>query len=726
MEPPHAIFDGRLRARRDLVVTPGDLGAVVKDPLSLEYFRLGDRERFVLETLRTPTTVDELTRAFARRYPHEGATASQVLAFCASLFEGGLVVAERRDFGPRRDRRPRTAAPWWGGVLNPLAIRLPGIDPTPLLRRLDPLGRLLFSRGFAATLSVAAVVVAVLCVGRAEEALREGERLAQLFDPRHAGLVAVAVAATKCWHELGHALACRRAGAECHEAGVLLLALLPCLYCDASDAWALPTRWRRVRVALAGVYFEAILAVLAAAAWLALAPGPARTLAFYVVGVATVSTLLVNLNPLLRFDGYYVLSDAWGVANLHQQSRAALWRPVRRWVRGEPRGADPELDASPALLAAFGLASTLYGVAVLTVVLWVTHRGLAGLGLRAAGDVLLALAVAGLALGVVRSALAMFAGRSGPGRVLATVRGVAVGAAAAGVAALALSTPLEQSLHARCRVESDVYADVVTRSAGVLAPHARYGDLVSRGDLVAELRDDDATLRELELRERAETLASDLAGLRTRASRDVTLLAEIARLESTLAEAQRQLATHLRLTASRRLHAPLSGRVVRPAERRENAEAETPEGDLATWGGAPLEGANRGCWLEPGETLCRIVGPGLGVVVLLDEVESGLVETGDRVRVALDRDPGGVLDGRVESISPAAATEDVAEVERLVEGSLRGPLERGARYRVRVTLTEALPATVQAGAVGQARILTGRETLGGRLWRAATRLLRLG
>jgi putative peptide zinc metalloprotease protein len=300
----------------------------------------------------------------------------------------------------------------------------------------------------------------------------------------------------------------------------------------------------------------------------------------------------------------------------------------------------------------------------------------------------------------------------------------------AGVAALALgglaSLPIDQTLHSVCRVESDAYADVVSRSPGVLRPHVRYGDVVDPGDLVAELVDTSADFRRLELLQREAELAAEIAGLRTRSQSDAGLLAEVARLEPTLAEVRRQVRSHDELTERRRLRAPIGGRIDPPVKLAANNASETQTGDLPTWSGSPLDPSNDGCWLEADETVCRVTGEGLQVVLLLSEDDSGLVRVGDPVRILLDRAPSETLTARVEGVALAAADEAIADPERLLEKSLRSPLEKGAAYRLNVELIgEAIPE-LQPGALGQARVVTGRETLGGWASRWLRQLLRFG
>jgi len=709
------IGDGRLRTRRDLAISRSGDGWVVKDPMSLEYFRVGERERFLLEQLREPHGLVELTRRYRERFPNDRATGQQVLAFCATLRDCSLLVSAAPD---------RRRGSWLAPLLSPLAIRLPGVDPTGVLDATAWLGRVLFSRAFAAGLVLAVVAVGVGLVGAAEELAGTLERLAEVWRPQYAAAAIGALVLTKSWHELGHAMACRRMGAECHEVGVMLLALTPCLYCDASDAWSLGDRWRRVVVALGGVYFEAMLAVAAAAAWLVLAPGPLRVLAAYVVVIASVSTLLLNLNPLLRFDGYYVLADAWGVSNLRGQSRDALWGGLRRWVRGDRQAAERP-DASPVLLAAYGAASILYGWAILAVILWAAHRGLDAAGFRSAGDLLVGLSLAGVAIAAGRSAGGLVPRGPGPSRLGVTTRlGMLLGLALAVIAAVG-SIEIDQTLRSPCRLEPAVSAEVVAQSAGRLRPRVAYGDRVTAGQVLGVLEDLGAELRRLELLEREADLAAQLASLVTRSQREPDLLSDIARLRPTLAEVRRQLATDEADAKRRRLTAPIDGAVGRPAPRPERSPLDDESPVAATWSGAPLDPENRGCTLAEGETLCRVVGDGLQAVVLLNEHDSGLVRRDDRVRLILDRESGVTLAGRVETIALTRADDRLGEGERALEDALRGSLDEGAVFRVGVSLAEPSVAC-QPGALGRARIVTGSETVAGWVTRWLRRLVRFG
>ena len=134
-------------------------------------------------------------------------------------------------------------------------------------------------------------------------------------------------------HELGHAFACRRFGGECHELGIMFLVLIPTPYVDASTAWAFPNKWHRIFVGAAGMIVELFFAAICVFVWLNTNPNELISqLAFNAMLVAGVSTVIFNANPLLRYDGYYMLSDWLEIPNLQQKSKDYLLGLIKRHV----------------------------------------------------------------------------------------------------------------------------------------------------------------------------------------------------------------------------------------------------------------------------------------------------------------------------------------------------------------------------------------------------------
>lgn len=147
---------------------------------------------------------------------------------------------------------------------------------------------------------------------------------------------------TRALHEFGHAMVCKRFGIRCPDIGVFVVLGAPCVYCDVSESWRLPAAWQRAAVASAGMYVELIVAALAGIIWLATVESSINTIALQTMLICSVSTLLINANPLMRFDGYYILSDLTNEANLRSRADEACLRELylcllgRKAVAGKP------------------------------------------------------------------------------------------------------------------------------------------------------------------------------------------------------------------------------------------------------------------------------------------------------------------------------------------------------------------------------------------------------
>jgi putative peptide zinc metalloprotease protein len=226
--------------------------------------------------------------------------------------------------------------------LNPFAFRLPLGDPSPWLSRLDPVGQALF-RPAVFWLWLAMVVIAALAAGAHWDALYAyGQQ--HLLSPRYLALAWVLFPLIKALHELAHGLAVRRWGGEVHEFGIGLFLLVPAPYVDASAASGFSGRTERVVVGAAGIMVELTLAALALALWLVTQPGVVHDIAFAVMFIGAVSTLFFNGNPLLRYDGYYVMCDTFDLPNLASRSGqywGHLLRRVLLLARSEAPAAGP-------------------------------------------------------------------------------------------------------------------------------------------------------------------------------------------------------------------------------------------------------------------------------------------------------------------------------------------------------------------------------------------------
>jgi putative peptide zinc metalloprotease protein len=210
----------------------------------------------------------------------------------------------------------------WARLLNPLSIRLPLFDPDALLDRAVPLARRIFTpAGFCVWLLAMAGATLLAAVNWRQLASSD---IAGVLEPHNLLLLALAYPVVKTAHELGHGLAAKAWGGAVHEIGLMFLVFVPVPYVDASSASSFRSKYRRMVVGAAGIMVELFLAAVALLVWLQVEPGVVRSLAFNVMMIGGISTVFFNGNPLLRFDGYYVLADWIEIPNLSARSTEQL------------------------------------------------------------------------------------------------------------------------------------------------------------------------------------------------------------------------------------------------------------------------------------------------------------------------------------------------------------------------------------------------------------------
>ncbi|TMA25587.1 MAG: biotin/lipoyl-binding protein, partial [Deltaproteobacteria bacterium] len=250
-----------------------------------------------------------------------------------------------------------------GRFANPLYLRFPLWDPDAALERFAPRVRGLFTRaGFAAWAGILAL--GALLAGSHWSEL-SATSLDAILDPRNLLLLIVTYPLVKALHELGHAIAAKTWGGEVHELGLMLIVGMPVPYVDASASAVFANKRQRMIVGAAGVMVELFVSTLALFAWLAAQPGLVRDVAWNAMLIGGVSTLLFNGNPLLRFDGYYVLSDAIEMPNLAERAQRYLAYLFQHYVFGLPE--NRRLPIGPGerpWLACYGVAAGAYRLMV--------------------------------------------------------------------------------------------------------------------------------------------------------------------------------------------------------------------------------------------------------------------------------------------------------------------------------------------------------------------------
>lgn len=323
-------------------------------------------------------------------------------------------------------------------AVNPLSFKVPLLDPGPLLERTWRLAAPLYT-GRALLACVAVLAFAGLVALEQAEALVD-YATGHVPTPGFAFAVWLMYPLLKAVHELAHAWAVRTWGGRVREVGVTVMMGMPVPYVDASAAALFASRRQRIAVSLAGIVAELLVAAAALWLWLSVADGAVRTAAFAAMTIGAVSTVFVNGNPLMRFDAYFALSDALGLPNLAERSRAAWIALARRVVAGERDAPLPGGGRERAWLLGWGLASWVYRVLVFAwLASWVApYSRPAALALLAWGGWLVVGRAAWSAVGYARRA------RWRAARPVRALGGIAVALAA--VVGLLTAVPLPDAM----------------------------------------------------------------------------------------------------------------------------------------------------------------------------------------------------------------------------------------------------------------------------------------
>jgi putative peptide zinc metalloprotease protein len=296
---------------------------VIEDRINGRYHRLDRQAMRIARLLDGSRTLEQLWATLAADGHATTPSQEDILQMLGQLHALDLLDADtvpdlaeldRRD---TKAQRRRFMARW----LNPLAIRVPLVDPDRFLQAAVRWLAPVLNR-WGALLWLALVLPAIpLAAARWGELTGNFAERMLAFD--NLLLLALIFPVIKALHEIGHGIAVRMHGGEVHDMGVMLLVLLPVPYVEASSSWAFASKWDRALVGAAGMLVEIAIAAIAFYLWLWLEPGTARAVAYDVAVLASLTTLVFNANPLLRYDGYYVLSDLVEIPNLGQ--RATRW-----------------------------------------------------------------------------------------------------------------------------------------------------------------------------------------------------------------------------------------------------------------------------------------------------------------------------------------------------------------------------------------------------------------
>ncbi len=375
----HRISDLKVSLRSTVKVRRqifrGDLWYVLYDPFNNTFFRLRPAAYDFISRLRPDRTVESIWEESLKRNPGSSPGQEDVLQLLTQLYYSNLLYFKMpadstKLFERYRKRRQREIR---SKLLSIMFMRFPLLDPDKFLQGVLPLIRPLVGFLGAACWLVVMGIAAKLVFDRFDQVT---EQIQGILAPDNLLLLYAGMVVVKTLHEFGHALVCKRYGGEVHTMGVMLLIFTPLPYMDATSSWSFRSLWQRALVGGAGMITELFVAGLATIVWANTGVGTLHSLAYNIMFIASISTLIFNGNPLLRFDGYYILSDLLDIPNLSTRAMQHLRHLAERYLFGYRESISPSQSGKEAFwLTVFGILSGIYRVIVFTgIILFVADK----------------------------------------------------------------------------------------------------------------------------------------------------------------------------------------------------------------------------------------------------------------------------------------------------------------------------------------------------------------
>ncbi len=706
-----------VRMRGDLVVRAPSLedpAYVIKDPITLKHFQLLPEEYSLLCWLDGKRSPLDLKQIFEKQFAPARLSLSRLQILIAQFARDGLVLSDQPGIGRQLYEKQvsQAALDWrekWG---NPLAARFRGINPDSFLTWLHrKLGWVFHPVWLYVCLSL--ILSAPLwIVLHFQSFLDRLDEFAFLQQPSNVLWLVLTLSCMKVIHELAHGLTCKHFGGECHELGVMLLVFSPCLYCNVSDAWMIRQRHHRVAVAAAGMYAEAVMASVCFWLWWFSHPGLLHTLCMNVMVVCSIGTFVFNANPLLRYDGYFMLSDWFRQPNLWQVSQAFIKAKLQWICLGWKTPIAHHQRWNALALTAYGLASWMYRVVVFTGIVFFLYQTLRQWHFNNVANLFLYGMLSAVALGPVHGSVQSLRRPLRP-RIRKRHLFLTASAMAIGLVAI-FGIPLPTYVEGPALYRMAHSEPVLVVVPGSIVSTAKIGSEVKQGDVLCQLRSLDIERQQAQLRGERNQLAAELEQLETYQGSDPELANRIPAVREQLkgieAAWERVEANASQLT----LRAGQAGMVIAPRE--QTMDRGNHDVTLTSWQGSPLQSSNRGAWLERGTLVCEIGNPrSLEAMVYVTVSDAARIRPGQTVEARPAQAMGKRLRGEVLEVSDGPIQEIPQDLFVRQQFAYRADahgklMAEEPLYEVRISLGASDEVLTQHEC-GDARIRVASQTL---------------
>ncbi len=348
----------------------GQTWYVLQDRSNERFHRFSPSAYAFIGLMDGKRTVQDMWELASTKLGDEAPTQPDVVQLLSQLHAADVLQCDiPPDIAELLHRHERTQQKkWQRRVMSFFSWQFPLFDPERLLETFAPLVRPFFGWGGAALWLV--LVMPALLIGAAHWSDLTSNIVDRMTTPQNLLLLWFLFPVIKALHEFGHAFAVKAFGGEVHEMGIMLLVFSPVPYVDASASSAFPSKWQRAVVGAAGMIVELAIASIALFVWVSAEPGAIRTLAYNTIMVAGISTVIFNGNPLLRFDGYYMLADLIEIPNLRQRANTYLGYVCERYLFGRVEAqASQATTGERAWFVGYSVSSFVYRVFVVAAIL---------------------------------------------------------------------------------------------------------------------------------------------------------------------------------------------------------------------------------------------------------------------------------------------------------------------------------------------------------------------
>jgi putative peptide zinc metalloprotease protein len=622
------------RLRSDLLIQAADVSHAatwtIKDPMRLTYFYAEAEEMAFLKMLNGQTSLNRILDQLRQQFPETEFSAENLRQFLLSAVNGGLLRACVPGHSLRLNliRKRQLAQAPLRRMLSLLTYRFRGIDPTRILNLLDQTFGWIYHKYMMIAGLLICGLACLMVFARRGQLESELPGIAALFTATNLPILALSLLFIKVLHEFGHGLTCRHYGGECHELGVLVVGFMPLLYCDVSDSWLQQDRRKRMLVSAAGIGTELFLAAISALLWAITRHGFLHTFFLNVMMVSSLNTILINGNPLLKYDGYYVVSDWLGIPNLASESRAAAIVVLDRLILGfSGMSLTRRSFGTQWAMAAFGYASMVYRILVVTTLMWFMYGILKAWHLQSLIGVLLASVVAGFAMSAVRGGQERLRTvNSNPGLRVRAISGVCV---TISLLLIALFVPFPYSIAVPFTLTPGVSAPVYALEDGEIDARVSEGDVVKTGDVIAVLNN--ATLESAVTQAQGELMVATAraTGLATQRSASSQAASRLPAAEKSVRSRELRLGKLLQKQQNLTVLSPGPGIVFAP---RNKPRPRTHAREGMGWFGQPLNPELSSVWIHRQTLLCWVgTDRDLRALCLLPQEDIELIEDGAEV-----------------------------------------------------------------------------------------------